>query len=145
MKLQGLLFFIFTPLFIAFTSCHNEEEAVPEECLQSVACTNILMSFSVSVKTQDNEPVALDEYYSENLLTGQKFNFQDTEYDSIRRKLGSYPLLSDVQYDNVKYQGSPIEFVGKIDGQTVVRAAFLIGKDCCHINLISGDTKIRID
>ncbi len=142
MKLSNLLFIVILPL-VTFTTCHDEE-TIPEECLEPVACTFVLISFSVSVKNQHDKPVSLDEYYSENLLTKQKFDFQDAEYDSVRRKSGSYPLLSDQQYDNVMYKGSPIQFIGKIKGKTVVHPVLMIGKDCCHIQLMSGDTDIII-
>jgi hypothetical protein len=42
------------------------------------------------------------------------------------------------------FEGNEIVFFGLIEGEIVVEHKMTIGKDCCHIQLVEGETEIQI-
>lgn len=58
---------------------------------------------------------------------------------------GAYLVYSDAYRDETSVCGEDFVFKGYLDNQAVANGVFKIAHDCCHINLISGDTKIVID
>lgn len=120
--------------------------AFEEECSEPKACTYILVSIAMSLKDAEGNPVALDHYYSQNLRTGSIYDFRsNAETIALQRKDGNYPIISDAQITEVEGNGTPIKFVGKKNDKIVVNKTFRVGHDCCHVQLIEGETEIVID
>jgi len=71
-------------------------------------------------------------------------DFNDEEYLYFKEQ-GLYPIFSDVH--RVQYQNSTasISFKGFISENEVVTENYVVGADCCHVRLISGNTEIILD
>jgi hypothetical protein len=129
----------FLSLLLLF-SCNNDEN----RCESTINCTTLLLPILINVNHENGEPAALDEYYAINLVTNKIYDFQNPEDDKARRETGSYLLISDAEIEEIPFDGAPFVFIGKINGKEVIKESYVVGKDCCHIFLISGDREIVI-
>lgn len=95
------------------------------------------------VKDQNENPVALDSFEVIDLENENKMTIllSPPEYNTAQEN-GAYPLVNDGSLDiNQKKQ---IRFKGYINNQEVINQNYNIGKDCCHIYLISGAVALSL-
>ena len=123
-------------LFIA-NSCKEVEQP---DC-SAVACTKEYRSISLTINDKDGNPVVLDDYYT---FIDSRNRFK-IEQGDLSIPNGIYPVVSDGEMDQLSFEGTILIFVGVNDGQNIVEQQFLVGKDCCHIELISGETTFQLD
>ncbi len=124
--------------FILFTSCEKEED---NPCTDQLACTEIFVTLSVEVVDQDGEPVILDNYYT-FIDQSNRFDFTDSSYNLGE---GVYVIATDNERPEIDFGGTNVVFVGELNGKNVVEKSLVIGKDCCHIELLQGETNIQIE
>lgn len=118
---------------------------VEADCPEDVMCTEEFRSIMVEVKNKKGESYELDSYQTIKLPEGEKLILDsDIGQDSVFRANGQYPVLTDGERKLVRQKGTEIQFTGSRNGKEVVKQTFIIGHDCCHIILMSGDTKIVI-
>lgn len=136
---------LISALFALAFSCDDSENVNSGECPQNIACTDIFVSVMAEIKDNDGKPYILDEYYTMKLSTGEKISFQNNGTDQTARLYGAYAVLADSQLKKTTKSGQEFEFIGIKDGKEVVRKKFVISHDCCHVKLVSGDTKITVE
>jgi hypothetical protein len=137
------LFLIATLFALAF-SCDDSDRVNSVDCPQNIACTDIFISLKVEVKDAEGKPYSLAEYYTTKISTGEKISFQNNDTDQISRIYGAYTIFTDKHLKKTIKSGQEFEFIGIKDGKEVVRRKFVISHDCCHVKLVSGDTKITV-
>ena len=130
-----LILLVAIPILI---SCNTDDSR--SNC-DNISCTEEFRTIIVSIKDENQNPVALDSF--EVLLTENGNNiamsFSTSEFEEVQQ-LGEYPLVNDASFDlNQEVQ---IEFIGFIDEEQVVNEIYVVSTDCCHINLVSGTLEI---
>lgn len=126
-------------------ACNGHKENEREECAM-VACTEIYVTLTVSVKNDSGDNVALDSFEVVDTKTGENLtvNYNDSEYQYYKEQ-GLYPIFSDKYQKQYQNSETTISFKGYISNKVVVDQDFVVGADCCHVNLISGPTEIFLD
>ncbi|AHM59189.1 hypothetical protein D770_04610 [Flammeovirgaceae bacterium 311] len=136
-------------LFMSF-SCEPDpaEELVicpvlpPEaSCTENIPCLEFFNTIQVQLRNPEGEAVSLDSFQSKNLISGVVYTMEQWP-ETATNTAGLYPLLSDSELKTISSNGTPVEFTGFKDGAEVVKRIFIIGHDCCHIMLISGEPEI---
>ena len=127
---------LFLCLTFGLMACEEDKT----EC-ENVGCTEEFRTITLELTDQNGEAVLLDDYHTYldqyNLFTIDKaVNSGFPQF---------YPVFSDAQMDLLDFEGKVFIFVGFIDGEVVIEQAFEVAKDCCHIQLIRGETKAQIE
>lgn len=121
------------------SSCH--------ECPTDIMCTMEYRTIGVTVKDTLGNPYALDAYRTKQLSTGAIYDLQISSSaweDSVRKAQGHYPVLTD-SYTHINRCGEDFEFLGYKNSALVVSQILNIKSDCCHINLVSGNTEVTVN
>jgi hypothetical protein len=105
-------------------------------------CTEIFVSYFVSVRDSSDQPVLLDSYSAVKTKTNEDLTIQT---DSMNKADGNYTLLTDAEKNRIEEDGSEIKFTGFKNGSTLFEKRFVIGHDKCHIRLLSGNTKVIVN
>lgn len=135
---------LFLLILLAFSCSDRSDDVIADECTEPIGCTFELRTISITIKNQAGDPYKLDEYYIVKLATGKEI---DTKYSAdiaLQQKFGSYPLLGDSHMKDTNKAGQEFIFTGKKKGKVVIRKSYLIGHNCCHIELKKGDTELVI-
>lgn len=132
-----LSFSIVILLLLLANSCKEVEQP---DCAV-VVCTEEYKTISLTITDKDSNPVVLDDYYT---FIDSRNRFKVAQ-DTLSIKEGSYPLVSDGEMDQLSFEGTVLIFVGVKNGQNLVEQQFIVDKDCCHIQLVSGETAIQLD
>ncbi|WP_299798968.1 hypothetical protein [uncultured Maribacter sp.] len=132
-------------LSIFLVACNNNDDAEQQDCSEAI-CTLNFVTITVSVKDALGEPVVLDSYEVIDNATREDLaaDFNGDEYQYLKEQ-GFYPILSDanrVQYQNTT---ATLTFKGIIDNEEVINETYEVAADCCHVNLISGNTEIILE
>lgn len=110
-------------------------------------CTMELRTVSVKLTYADGSPVALDDFKVVKMPSGEEVTrTYNAQQRSLFRQYGSYPIASDADDRRFsKDSNTSLMFYGYIDSHEVVKSAYVIAFDCCHIQLVSGETQLMID
>ncbi len=115
-------------------------------CKPNRVCTEEFRSLFVQVVNKSNNAVRLDSFAFVRLRDNQTIaNSSKPDMTGMTGEVGRYLLLSDSKMNETSKCGEDFEFRGYLGQEAVANSVFKISHDCCHINLISGDTKIVID
>ncbi|MBI3142405.1 MAG: hypothetical protein HYZ16_06225 [Bacteroidetes bacterium] len=102
-----------------------------------MACTEEFAMIMVSIKDANGNPVILNEY-TVSFAEGKK---NKTQYeDAYLSNQGLYAIATDLDMDDILCAGTKISFEFNVDGKSPHRYVYTIGKDCCHVHFISGDS-----
>ncbi|HET8860373.1 hypothetical protein [Marivirga sp.] len=110
-----------------------------EPCDPDIMCTMEFKIIDLEIVDSEGKAVLLDEFYIE--IEGEKIDIPDDVYET---KDGFYPVATDGQMEILSFDGNEVVFFGAINGANVVEHKMIIGKDCCHIQLVEGDQKLII-
>lgn len=121
-------------------TCQDQNKSIKDNpCDPDVICTMEFRVIKLQIQDKDGNPVQLDSYYTEF----KDFNVTiDEELTQLEE--GFYPVATDGEMDSVSFEGMEVTFIGIRNGSKVVKHNMIIGKDCCHIQLIEGEEKITI-
>ncbi|AXG70375.1 hypothetical protein KORDIASMS9_02614 [Kordia sp. SMS9] len=136
-------FLIITSLFIAtlLISCNNDDDS-NSDC-ENVPCTTEFITIVISIKDQNQNPVALDSYEVINIETNEDMTILlSASGFEIAQQLGQYPLLDDGSLE--ANQERQVQFKGFINNQEVISSTYTVSTDCCHINLVSGTVELTL-
>lgn len=116
---------------VLFFSCTRSDD---------VMCTMEYRSLTVSIRDSASHPVVLTSYFMKKVSTGEFIDLsaQDPYADSINRLQGIYVVGNDGMMGMTTKTGNAFEFHGFMGSQEIVREPYIIGKDECHILLVSG-------
>lgn len=138
------LFSLILPLalLMGWSSCSGDTQILETDCPEDLICTEQFVTIQLQLTNANNQAVALDSFKSTNLDTGQQWELD--QENAPEPNNGYYPVLTDAQMEEIAQAGSRIAFSGKKNGEEVVKALYVIGHDCCHITLISGEQEIQL-
>lgn len=94
---------------------------------------------TVSVRDSLNAPYLLDSTFTVKASTGEEVRPEQGPFEP-----GQYTVLTDSEMDMTTRQGESFSFKGYLEGQLKVSEAYLIHHDCCHINLVAGNTDVTV-
>jgi len=131
-------------LFLFLLNCNTDDDN-NSKC-SDIACTEQFVTITVSLKDDVNNPVALDRIKVTISANGNDITREipDIEWQSFRQN-GIYPLFGDEYAKDYQNMELEINFKGFISNLEVVSSDFIVGADCCHVILVSGDTNLIID
>lgn len=133
------LLIIFCFFSLAATCQDQNTSNKDNPCDPDVICTMEFRVIKLQIQDQDGNPVQLDSYFTEF----KDFNVTiDEELTQLEE--GFYPVATDGEMDSVSFEGMEVTFIGTRNGSKVVQHKMILGKDCCHIQLIKGEEKITI-
>jgi len=138
--MKNILLFIF--IISLFTNCEKDETIIPCSCPEQLLCTEEYRSIPVEITDEAGLPYVLDEFYTTQLSDGQKITV--TKPDPVAYTLGLYLVLEDRNLDIVDKCGEEFKFTGLKNGVEVISKTFTIKNNCCHIELMKGETKVVI-
>lgn len=122
-------------------SCSSDDDAI-SEC-QNTICTLQLVTISVSVIDQNQDPIALDSFKVIDLENGNDMTISLTPSQLTEiQELGNYPIIMDGTLG--VNQEKQIQFRGFQNDQEVIRSDYTVGTDCCHVSLISGNLQLTL-
>ena len=135
---------VYIILFLFLLSCNTDDDD-NSKC-SDIACTEQFVTITVSLKDDVNNPVALDSIKITISANGTDITREipDIEWQLFRQN-GIYPLFGDEHAKNYQNMELEINFKGFINDLEVVNANFIVGADCCHVILVSGNTNLLID
>ena len=143
-KIVNLLFYVIVIITLPLsTSCNNDDDS-NSGCFEDTLCTLIFVTIDVSVVDNNQNPVALDSFQVINRADGSDFTLQlsNAEFE-LAQQNGRYPIAND---NNVEAnQQLELEFKGFINNEEVITSNYIVGADCCHVNLISGDIELVLE
>ena len=110
-------------------------------CAQNQVCTEEFRTVSVKIIDQNQNPVELDSSYVTREVDSKTYRFPTDDWPLE----GFYIVLTDLEMDEVDKKGSTFILSGFEGGQEVVHEEYVIGHDCCHIELLAGNTELTIN
>jgi hypothetical protein len=121
----------------------SDDEPVPQADCAMVACTQEFVIITVRVQDKDGVNIPLDDFAVTDKISGEDLtvSYTPSELEEFRQS-GTYPLYDDrfaLEFQNKKRS---ILFNGSINGVNKVSSLFVVGADCCHVSLVSGDPLI---
>ncbi|WKK79455.1 hypothetical protein [Marivirga arenosa] len=129
--------FVLISAFLFF-SCEEESNSLEDCNLESRICTEEFRSVELEIVDDNGEYVELDNFYT-FFDSRKKFEFSR---NTFQQENGLYPVITDAELKELNQEGSVLVFVGEIEGKNVIEHQMLIGHDCCHVELIQGETKL---
>jgi len=143
MKTARIAFFCF--LLTLFTSCtQNDNNGNDSDCTD-IACTEIFVTINVTVKDASGVVIPLDDFKVLNVSTNEDLTRElSASSFEMASQNGIYPLFGDEYAARFQNESLDIIFIGFIEGEEIVNAKFKVGADCCHVQLMEGDTDIVI-
>ncbi len=140
--MKNIVYFIF---FLFLFGCINSDNNNKSKC-ENIACTEEFITISVYIKDDLDNPVALDSIKVTISENGNDITREINDFEwQLFRQNGAYPLFGDEfvkDYQNIELE---LNFKGFINDLEVVSSNFIVGADCCHVILVSGDTNLFID
>ncbi len=140
--LQSLKLLFILLIAINLCSCNNDDDS-NATCDGMTECTDVFVTFTVSIKDQNQNPVALDAFEVINIENGNTVTEPISEATLARaRELGIYPLVSDGSLEaNEERQ---IQFRGFINDEEVINNDYTVTADCCHLSSVSGNLELTL-
>ncbi|WP_405411899.1 hypothetical protein [Maribacter sp. Asnod1-A12] len=128
-------------------TCSDKADPGPEpvDC-STVICTLNFVTITVSIKDLSGEAVVLNNYEVIDNETGENLaaDFNDVEYENFKEQ-GFYPIFNDANRSQYQNSTATLTFKGTIDNEEVITEDYIVGADCCHVSLISGNTEIILE
>jgi hypothetical protein len=109
-----------------------------DDCREMICDLNY-ESITVEIINSMDDPMLLDSSYSIHLKSGMVYHNNQL---LILHDRGSYILWTDGELDITEKDGSKIRFEGWQSGKKVISEDYVIGHDCCHVELIEGNESI---
>lgn len=120
------------------SSCDEEIDS-PDPCPNEIICQLSYKAISVKVVYEDGEPVIFDETELKDLNTGEVL-----VVDAFVEPEIGYVIAEDYMTDFLPRDGHCLQLTGYINGQLALQYSFLIGHDCCHVELLAGPGTLTI-
>ena len=126
-------FLFITLLILLAASCNREKDKM---------CTDEFRLITINIKDSSGAAVLLDSNYTEILHTNSIIRIKT---DSIFIKNGSYIVFTDSQMDLIEKDAeTEIKFIGFKRSGKVVDERYIVTQDGCHIQRLSGNTKLTL-
>ncbi|WP_299103872.1 hypothetical protein [uncultured Tenacibaculum sp.] len=123
---------------LLFISCNDNN------ICKDTVCTLEFRTILVSVKNQDQNPIALDSFKVINIQNNSDMtvSLSNSEFEAAQQS-GKYPLVNDSSLNTNEER--QVQFKGYIDNKEVINSTYKVSTDCCHIGLISGVLNLTLN
>lgn len=111
-------------------------------CEKNLMCTYEFRSIVVEVSDRPGNDVELDSFAVVRKIDNKVIVINQ---QTIIPKTGRYVLFSDSYMNETSKCGEDFEFKGYKNDKLIAAREFKIAHNCCHIYLVSGDTKIVVE
>lgn len=128
------LFFFLSELVFTTPSCEYGDAHQMDDCPSELLCTEEFRSYNYS-PTENGEPLILDNFYVRNMDNG---NIYPNSNLNALMVPGTYLVITDMAFNEIKKSGTVIRFFGIKNNQIVLQTDFSVGHDCCHVIPLSG-------
>jgi hypothetical protein len=119
-------------------SCQKED---PQDCAENVACTEEFATVSVKIFDLSGDPIIFDHHRTIVKETNEViFEKELTSVPPYSQKY--HTILTDNEMSHLAISGTFLVFEGLINDVVVLSQEYVIGHDCCHIELIEGPKEI---
>ncbi|GGG54006.1 hypothetical protein [Bizionia arctica] len=136
---KSIAFITFSVLAIFLISCKSDDDSIVDECEEAV-CPHVVITIDVYIIDENQDPVALDSYEVIDIENGEVLTTPMSPANfEYYQQLGEYPLITGPM---VNGQEKDLLFKGFINDIEVISSSYKVGRDCCFVNLISGDTNL---
>ncbi len=108
---------------------------LPKCMSTSNLCTENYWHIYVSVVHSDGTPVELTDWSVIRVIDSKNMT-------PLTDGFPPYMLVSDRNKESLFGKDVEVQFQGKVNEKIVVQRNYVIGSDCCHVRLVSGDLKI---
>lgn len=159
--MQGMKKFLLAVLIAAAVGCNSAENKQPVEtpgdaepadgtipkaveCPGDIICTAMFASVSVQIKDAAGKPVMLDSFTSVR-VKDQANMFPEKANILQMPAEGSYPVADDNNINILSKSGDEIVFTAYMNGKAVAKENYVVGHDCCHVELKRGKRDITIN
>lgn len=126
------------PILIALTAVLAGCEP-KGECDSQRACTMEYRFITIEVRDSLLNPYTLDSTVTFIAKTGEVLSMEEQSWQD-----GVYTAFTDSQMDYTNTVGESFTFRGYRNGEQKVSEALLIRHDCCHIELVAGNTFVIV-
>lgn len=120
------------------SSCQEDVGQI-DPCPDQLVCQLSYLTIHVEIIDTEGNPVIFQETTLRNLDTGQ-FLEVDPEFPPEK----GYIIAEDSMVDILDREGDCVQLSGFIAGNLVFQYSFLVGHDCCHVELLAGPSTITI-
>lgn len=129
------LIFLFLTINTIF-ACNSKKD----EC-ENAFCTEEYSMVTISITDEMGEPVFLNDsqYRTYKKNTNKEINV------NADITMSGYIVFSDSNMSETSKEGEIFIFEAKRNDKIFVSEEFVIGKDCCHIKLLSGKTQVFLE
>lgn len=129
---------------VSLSACSDDSES--EVCREPMPCTDIFLSYQVSVTDTTGSAVKLDGFEVRDIKNNKNLTLDhSTERLRLMQNANSYHLFGDEWGKEYKGKTTTITFRGFQNSEEIVSANFEVGADCCHVQLLSGNTNLVVD
>lgn len=130
------IFLLFTILLV--TACSdNKLNNDNSDCnLIDIVCTEEFRSITLEIVDINDNPVILDSFKTTREDTGEEIESGENFHQNF------YPIINDNYQNEIAQKEINLKFTGFINNIEVLSTNYVVSADCCHIELISGKTKI---
>ena len=119
---------------LTYVACEDLNQA--DDCATDIVCTQQFEIHTYTLLDSIDQPIILDNYYSQNLENGNIYDFDAELTDFLAAN--EYLIITDAQMNELKRSGTRIRFFGEKNGEIIVQEDFLVGHNCCHIEVFEG-------
>ncbi len=132
----------FALLLATVLSCKEGNERACEDA----ACFAVFYTLNLTIVDEAGDPVQLDRTKVSRIPDGLDITRQYADDDwETARDAGIYVLADDGDGRRLpRFRDTRLRFQGYIGNQEVVNADYVVTFSCCHISLVSGETKLTV-
>ncbi|MDG1803546.1 hypothetical protein [Flavicella sp.] len=123
---------------ILTTACSDSKtEDINSDCNPiDIVCTEEFRSITLEIIDINDNPVILDAFKIIREDTGEEIESSENFHQNF------YTIINDNYQNEIAQKEINLKFTGFINNIEVLSTNYVVSADCCHIELISGKTKI---
>ena len=144
--MKGILLNSLLLIILGFiTGCNqddNNEESNLIDC-SNLICTSEFTTITVSIRSENFDPVFLDDFKVIDVNTGLDVTPSETVFPmELILESSEYPIISDGSI--ALGETREMEFIGFINETEVIRSIYVAEERCCGVHLLSGDLNLEV-
>ena len=140
-KLFFLSSILFSVILIKCDYNSDFDNDIKPDC-GSIICTMELRSITVVIRHKTDSTLYHLSDYKVNRVS-DNLDITPT-HDNLSGYSGYYTVANDAKTDMFKFVNVEVEFTGIVNNLVVLQKRLIVSADCCHIFLVSGETKFYI-
>ena len=124
-------------IIISIACSESKMDNNKSDCdLIDIVCTEEFRTITLEIVDIHNTPVILDNFKITREDTGEEIELNKNSFQNF------YPIINDSYQNEIAHKEMNLNFTGYINNTEVVSTVYVVSADCCHIYLVSGETKI---